>query len=79
MYVHRHCEERRDEAIHSFFACPDGLLRFARNDGLKHRASQTGEGEARRHSRDNTAHPDVGCDNPAFIALSSLGMVSIIL
>src|SRR5712672_3080311 len=29
----RHCEERSDEAIHSFFARRDGLLRFARNDG----------------------------------------------
>src|SRR6267378_1162673 len=29
----RHCEERSDEAIHSFFARLDGLLRFARNDG----------------------------------------------
>jgi hypothetical protein len=28
----RHCEERSDEAIHSFFAGLDGLLRFARND-----------------------------------------------
>jgi hypothetical protein len=28
----RHCEERSDEAIHSFFARRDGLLRFARND-----------------------------------------------
>jgi hypothetical protein len=27
----RHCE--RSEAIHSFFARQDGLLRFARNDG----------------------------------------------
>jgi hypothetical protein len=27
----RHCE--RSEAIHSFFALRDGLLRFARNDG----------------------------------------------
>src|SRR5882757_4515774 len=29
----RHCEERSDEAIHSFFTRRDGLLRFARNDG----------------------------------------------
>jgi hypothetical protein len=29
----RHCEERSDEAIHSFLALRDGLLRFARNDG----------------------------------------------
>ena len=29
----RHCEERSDEAIHSFLR-RDGLLRFARNDGL---------------------------------------------
>src|SRR3977135_1839980 len=29
----RHCEERSDEAIHSFFPRRDGLLRFARNDG----------------------------------------------
>jgi hypothetical protein len=29
---HRHCE--RSEAIHSFFARCDGLLRFARNDGV---------------------------------------------
>jgi hypothetical protein len=27
----RHCE--RSEAIHSFFARRNGLLRFARNDG----------------------------------------------
>jgi hypothetical protein len=33
----RHCEERSDEAIHSFFVRRNGLLRFARNDGLKHR------------------------------------------
>ena len=44
LHVHRHCEERSDEAIHSFFARPDGLLRFARNDGLKYRVSQGGEG-----------------------------------
>src|SRR6266436_536114 len=31
-YVSRHCEERSDEAIHSFFAWRDGLLRFARNE-----------------------------------------------
>src|SRR5258706_2272250 len=30
----RHCEERSDEAIHSFFARRDGLLRSTRNDGL---------------------------------------------
>src|ERR1700730_19223468 len=30
----RHCEERSDEAIHSFFGRHDGLLRFARNDGV---------------------------------------------
>jgi hypothetical protein len=29
---HRHCE--RSEAIHSFFAWRDGLLRFARNDDI---------------------------------------------
>src|SRR5258708_36306958 len=29
----RHCEERSDEAIHSFFTLRDGLLRCARNDG----------------------------------------------
>src|SRR6266700_4141954 len=29
----RRCEERSDEAIHSFFAWRDGLLRCARNDG----------------------------------------------
>src|SRR4051812_4661483 len=28
------CEERSDEAIHSFFTPQDGLLRYARNDGL---------------------------------------------
>src|SRR6478736_7883220 len=28
----RRCEERSDEAIHSFFAWRDGLLRCARND-----------------------------------------------
>src|SRR6266702_2052452 len=32
----RHCEERGDEAIHSFFARHYGLLRFARNDGVIH-------------------------------------------
>jgi hypothetical protein len=31
----RHCEERSDEAIHSSYTWRDGLLRFARNDGLK--------------------------------------------
>jgi hypothetical protein len=30
--VRRHCEERSDEAIHSFLPRHDGLLRFARND-----------------------------------------------
>jgi hypothetical protein len=30
----RHCEERSDEAIHSFFTRRDGLLRCARNDGF---------------------------------------------
>src|SRR5205814_171954 len=34
----RHCE--RSEAIHSFFARRDGLLRFARNDGLMLRPSK---------------------------------------
>jgi hypothetical protein len=29
----RHCEERSDEAIHSFLLRPGGLLRFVRNDG----------------------------------------------
>jgi hypothetical protein len=29
---YRHCEEQSDEAIHSFLARSDGLLRFARND-----------------------------------------------
>src|SRR4029077_7502473 len=29
----RHCEERSDEAIHSFFPRRGGLLRCARNDG----------------------------------------------
>src|SRR5437660_916846 len=27
--LHRHCEERSDEAIHSFFLLRDGLLRCA--------------------------------------------------
>ena len=31
-HIRRHCEERSDEAIHSFFPPRDGLLRFARND-----------------------------------------------
>ena len=31
--IPRHCEERSDEAIHSFFMRRDGLLRYARNDG----------------------------------------------
>src|SRR5437879_4607078 len=37
----RRCEERSDEAIHSFLPWRDGLLRFARNDGggLFHAAS----------------------------------------
>jgi hypothetical protein len=35
MTIGRHCEERSDEAIHSFFARRHGLLRYARNDGLK--------------------------------------------
>jgi hypothetical protein len=30
----RHCEERSDEAIQTFFAPHYGLLRFARNDDL---------------------------------------------
>ena len=28
----RHCEQQRDEAIHSFFPWMNGLLRYARND-----------------------------------------------
>src|ERR1700733_1273443 len=35
--LQRHCEERSDEAIHSYllsFLLIHGLLRFARNDGL---------------------------------------------
>jgi hypothetical protein len=35
----RHCEERSDEAIHSFFARLHGLRRFARNDGVKARTT----------------------------------------
>ena len=30
----RHCEERSDEAIHLAQKRKNGLLRFARNDGL---------------------------------------------
>jgi len=31
--MRRHCEQRNDEAIHSYvIARQDGLLRFARND-----------------------------------------------
>ena len=30
----RHCEERSDEASHSFFTPLDGSLRFARNDEM---------------------------------------------
>src|SRR5436190_7899032 len=33
MLERRHCEARSDEAIQSFFAQRNGLLRFARNDG----------------------------------------------
>ena len=33
--THRHCEERSDEAIHSSVCGDDGLLRFARNDGMR--------------------------------------------
>jgi len=33
--LHRHCEERSDEAIHPSFSRHDGLLRFARNDGAR--------------------------------------------
>ena len=32
---YRHCEERSDEAIRSFFTWRNGLLRCARNDGLR--------------------------------------------
>ena len=39
----RHCEER-SEAIHSFFARQDGLLRCARNDGVA-RARNDGAGD----------------------------------
>ena len=35
----RHCEEQRDEAIHSFLARRHGLLRLARNDGVGTRAA----------------------------------------
>jgi hypothetical protein len=36
----RHCEERSDEAI-QLFTRGSGLLRFARNDGDRSRASRT--------------------------------------
>jgi len=38
----RHCEERSDEAIHSFFTRRNGLLRFARNDDLSYFPSHFG-------------------------------------
>ena len=31
----RHCEERSDEAIHGATQSKNGLLRFARNDGVQ--------------------------------------------
>src|SRR5437879_4053739 len=35
-HVHqRHCEEQSDAAIQSFLLWRQGLLRFARNDGIK--------------------------------------------
>src|SRR6267378_888284 len=49
---HRHCEERSDEAIHSFLR--HGLLRCARNDGtralLRHCLRQTRSVCARERS-----------------------------
>src|SRR3984893_3440554 len=48
----RHCEERSDEAIHSFFGRHDGLLRFARNDdvdGLTQTASSAKAWLPKRH------------------------------
>jgi NitT/TauT family transport system substrate-binding protein len=35
LILDRHCEEQSDEAIHAFFSWWDGLLRCARNDGVK--------------------------------------------
>src|SRR6267378_4300706 len=40
-FMNRHCEERSDEAIHSFFTRRDGLLYSARNDGKSRRAFAT--------------------------------------
>src|SRR6267378_3394638 len=43
----RHCEKRSDEAIHSFFTRRDGLLRFARNDGVN--VQQSNKKQRKRH------------------------------
>src|SRR6266403_1963563 len=63
--LHRHClrqtrsvcaRERSDEAIQSFFAQRDGLLRCARNDGEAWIASRSLSSGA--HSRDPVARND---------------------
>src|SRR5712672_45601 len=51
----RHCEERSDEAIQSFFARRDGLLRCARNDGEAWIASRSLSG---MHSCDSLPRND---------------------
>src|SRR5712671_5090916 len=52
--LHCHCEERSDEAIHSFLR--HGLLRCARNDGEAWIASRSLSSGA--HSRDPLARND---------------------
>src|SRR3954471_20320375 len=52
----RHCEERSDEAIHSFFARRDGLLRGARNDADGLCNHQLHTAEAARSIRVNGAY-----------------------
>src|SRR6266480_2989357 len=54
----RRCEERSDEAIHSFFARRDGLLRCARNDGAA-LARNDGVARARNDGSPPGARP--GC------------------
>src|SRR5467141_5086138 len=57
--------ERSDEAIHSFFARRDGLLRFARNDGLKTNAPHSQPSLQANRSRANTLPMIAPRSNPS--------------
>ena len=58
VFDRRHCEERSDEAIHSFFLRRDGLLRFARNDVERAHAGARKLISVRVNARDGAAIRD---------------------